>query len=321
MKDTSQLIELIGFDILFMGLITALTFSLARSLVFTPPWNAWNGAKDGARRFLGHVSSKPFVTLIALVFCAAGVGHVLTVLSDELLDGGTLISKRGFPYIPPLDDLEPKRWGGHWMEEDLLKAQALEDVESRLNGADHIQDVLRQRLAKYPEGLDVRSIRDLTPEELEEVQLDDVKGFFQHVKATVEARGNERVLADLRRGLTSLKLLSTFFFDALVLLVAFLVGLARWLGSRRGAGERAPTVRVDRKERLRRFALSLWWGMLLWLCVGGTLRLWTEHTVSWHKRLLHAYVVIAADGDPVVGIQAPAWTSTSPTPARHPEGK
>ena len=42
--------------------------------------------------------------------------------------------------------------------------------------------------------------------------------------------------------------------------------------------------------------------MILWILEGITLRLWTEQSTRYNRRLVHSYISIASYGDPAMDI-------------------
>ena len=104
----------------------------------------------------------------------------------------------------------------------------------------------------------------------------------------------------LRREKYTVYLLSVMFVGTWILLLATLVGpvpIGAWrVGSSLWTGAGAP------RKAWVFVGQALVALILLWIAEGFILRLWTEQSVRYNRRLVHAYVYIAGYGDGAMDI-------------------
>ena len=121
------------------------------------------------------------------------------------------------------------------------------------------------------------------------------KGFFQHANAVVMGhRANDGHRDELRHEKHVVRLLSVIFVGTWVLLLTTLVGLVCSVGL---------TVLNKKKKRHHALIRTVLLLLLLWILEGLTLRLWTEQSIRYNRRLIHAYISIASHGDPAMDME------------------
>ncbi len=293
MREVLPLFEQVGFDVVFVGLVMVFTFWLLRGLATNRLSRVFVGMKSGLDEFDEFLSTRKKASIAGFVIGAAGVGTVFNVIADEILDSDSVMSAGYVPYVPPADEFfSPDAWWtGRWDEEDLLKVQALKDVIERLDMKIEVKQALCRHLGRASEHCppaDGQAKHD-TGDAL-------TKGLFQHAFATIAARGSDRVNANLRWRVTSIKLLQVLFVSSvLVLGTMILAPLSRLIFG-------APQLGDQDSPPKRAFLRALVAIVAAWLVVGASVRLWTEFSLAHYKKTLHAYVYLLADGDEVLGI-------------------
>ena len=121
-------------------------------------------------------------------------------------------------------------------------------------------------------------------------------GFFQHANAVIAGgRGGGEQREALRHEKHAVQLLSVVF-----------VGI--WIAIFVTAAPFAVSVRnlfVDRSNvanNLLALGQVVAFVLLLWFAEGVMLRLWTEQTQGYYRRVVHSYVAIASYGDPAMDV-------------------
>ena len=125
---------------------------------------------------------------------------------------------------------------------------------------------------------------------------DCAKGFFQHANAVVMGdRGYEDQREELRHEKYTVNLLSSVFVGTWLLIGATVLGPFFY------AGWKLLTCHRNKARLLQLFHAVLFI-FLMWIAEGFTLRLWTEQSIRYNRRLVHAYIAIASYGDPAMSI-------------------
>ena len=299
MGDLIHLIEYISVDVLLIGVVFSLFLVLSWSML-----NHWQeGVCRGISKaldYIGEPKQRSWLYLAVLVVLASQLGTVLVRLSDEVLDSDA-ITAFIFLYVPAIGDISDRNeWGKNWKEEDLLKLQVIRDGLHRADFAPAIKGLLRRHLPP-PEGF-------CFPPRDED---DCAKGFFQHANAVVIGdRGSDAQRDELRHEKYIVYLLSVLFVGIWILILPIffvLLPVAFCQLVFECYTELKATQRPRSMTRIwgisKRLVTAIFVFFLLWCAEGFILRLWTEQSVRYNRRLLHAYVNIAGYGDPAMGIE------------------
>lgn len=298
MTELVHLLEYISIDVVLIGLVFSVFLMLSHSI-----WKhrhlgvgpAVSEGLDGMRRF-AEEPRVSWVHPVAMVVLASQIGTVLVRLSDEILDSNAAIEAPIFLYVPEIGNIsEWSSWfADEWEEEDELKLRVIEDGLERADFSAEVKGLLRRHLPP-PEG------SCFPPKGTD----DCAKGFFQHANAVVLSdRGGDEQREELRREKYTVYLLSVLFVGTWIVVLATLAGpmLVAVCSSRAGILKAWTGHGIRALAPLGKVFLAL---LLLWVAEGFILRLWTEQSVRYNRRLLHAYVEIASYGDAAMDI-APA---------------
>jgi hypothetical protein len=235
--DFMALVEFIGFDIIFLGLLTILVCYVLRALWLSPaPFDLFSAAEQGwtdYRNYLqgcfdpaddcepgGAARSRTSRTaqLVGMLLMAALLGMVVNVMGDRMLDSDLIV--RNIP-VPPVwyddDDwhtwsltkynfLHPARVPSFWMPEDAIKTDALKSV-GKLYTSEGIKNVIKNHLTDE----------------------DSAKALYQHAYARVMSIDNKPVVNALRYEYLAVKVLRVGLVELTVLLLVALIKLLKEL--------------------------------------------------------------------------------------------
>lgn len=290
MAELAHVIEYLSVDVVLIGLIFSLFLALSCSIWRCRSSSVCEGLSEGfkgVRRFVRRQNSRVYTVVFVVV--ASQIGTILVRLSDEVLDSQKAINSRCFLYVPAFGDIcRLESWIGEeerWQEEDLLKLEVLKDTFKRSDFTPEIMNLLERHLP-HPEG----SCFESNDKE------DCAKGFFQHAHAVVMGeRGYEDQREELRHEKYTVKLLSSVFVGSWLLLGATVFGPLFFAGRKLLSCHR-------NKARLVQLFHAVVFIFLVWTAEGFTLRLWTEQSIRYNRRLVHAYIAIASFGDPAMDI-------------------
>jgi hypothetical protein len=296
MEWLNQLVELVGFDILFLGLLMTLTFCVADAVWRGDPPGRFSfavcgtrmcslfrcaaeklaprsadadrpaekqGMAGGARTAEVTTSRSQRVLEFAGIMVAAALsGMLVNLLADKLLD-----EPRAVGWVPPScfawqgDDGWPKPW----KEEDALKWEALRDVG---------------RLVTVP---GVRTtIRNHTADEKAS------KAWFQHAYAAVHSAENgASVLTVLRYEFLAVKVLRVLLLVSVLLYLSAIASLIYAMLS--------PAAQSGRERDL--WLLVVAWTVGIFIVSAILMWLWTAQSKRYYKKLAHAYIALCATKD------------------------
>lgn len=309
--DYGALIELIGFDIFLIGLLTILSCYVGLSLwtldkasdcsrAFETGWNDYKsylqGCIDPSVECDGLAPpARParISQLIGMLLMAALLGMVINLVGDRLLDTDSFVKNIPVPFVlsekknESTTVSEYKLSLGYWQPEDAIKVEALKSVKNL--PLDHeVKDIAKKLFLK----------ENKTPEELEKLE-DSAKALFQHANAVALSSNNTQILTLLRYELLVVKVLRTLFTISLILLFIALLGLGRrnlqWVIALKGKKPlRLP--RFDFKQSvagLAGLALVIFLPFLF-------LTLWSHQSKRYDKKVFHAYTALSGGKDTVV---------------------
>ena len=285
MAEFAHLIESLSMEVVLIGLVVSLFVLLAHVV--------WNCRDRGVRQALSEdletvkrwsENGKLFwLVLAAVLVIASQLGTIFVVVSDEVLDSKKLIESRLFLYVPPFG--KTLQWDSYckkWKEEDQLKLDVLKDASERAEFAREIKVVLKRHLPEDKGGRCSNCDED-----------DCAKGFFQHANAVVIGdHGGDGPRDELRHEKHVVRLLSIIFVGIWLLFFVALLGpfvTAVW-------------DMLKKRRHWKALVRAVVFLAILWILEGMTLRLWTEQSKRYNRRLVHFYVAIASYGDPAMNI-------------------
>lgn len=318
--DYAAFIELVGFDIIFLGLLTLLTCYIARELwrkgwpskTFEAIACGWRDYKNYLQGCLGSSEEQKTTAraaqLIGMLLMASLLGMVINIMADRLLDNDAV---RYIPVVwPKYNEKEGKYnlWPCEtWHPEDAIKYDALKsslklytDKESsKLRALHKIEDPQNGGCDDWQSDLYQKG-------------EEHVKELFQRAYSLTLSEENKPVAAMLRYEYLAVKILRTLLGISIILLLAALCGLSRKIILRRlGIEEEIHSELTHPSPIKATIALVLLFSLPL-LFLG----LWSTQSKRYDKKLFHAYFMLAKDKDKEVmwGTPEPSLSpSTSAT--------
>ena len=184
--DYGALIEFIGFDIIFLGLLTLLASCVTGQLWKSTPAEAMGAFASGWRcyqKYLGgsldSETKRSKRSLISMLLMAGLLGMVVNIAADRLLDTRT----------------------GLWSSEDELKCKAVNAVAENLVAAGRTKVYLGNHKTK-----------------------ERAKELLQHAYVSTLSSDNERLVAMLRYEYVAVKVLRVLFLETTLLFLVALFG-------------------------------------------------------------------------------------------------
>ena len=295
MAEVLHVVEFLSVDIVLFGLIVLLVLTLSVGLMRHRRCNIGQGLLKSINEVVGFGNGKRLVVVVGVLF-ASQLGIIFVQLSDEILDSQDVISSRLFLYVPRLDDMFKKEdWYKRWDEEDKLKQKVLKQEFSRADFAPQVKQLLARHLPPNKDGFCRMENIDRCCEP--EKKYDCAKGLFQHANAVVIGnRGDDNQREALRHEDYAVQLLSVIFVGTWILIVATFFGPVVF------AVGAACKQSVCRSAMIRKLGWAVMFLVVLWFVEGAFLRLWTEQSIRYNRKLLHAYIAIASYGDPAMDI-------------------
>jgi hypothetical protein len=345
--DYTAVIELVGYDIIFLGLMTLLTCYVGWEL-----WHAPSASKsltafgDGWEKYKSYlqgclekpedcattVNSTPrpprAAQLIGMLLMASVLGMVINIIGDRMLDSDLIV--RNIPFVWP----EYNKNGGigfeywpseTWHPEDAIKYDALKSVGNLYTNprknefqAWHKTKDPQDAKCKDPGVSDCREWNTKGYEEKE----DYAKELFQRAYASVLSSDNKPIQSVLRYEYLAIKVLRTLFASSIILLLIAVFGPWRRSIWRRLRKREEETDQSQRESKIRTVLTPV---LLLALPL-LFLALWSTQSKRYDKKIFHAYLMLSKDDDvlkaPPDSTPAPTPTPTASTmPATSPGGK
>lgn len=303
MQDALQLLEHVGIEIVLTGVFVLMTLYVGRHIARARRFRRgiWM-----AKRRLGVSISAIFpeygrprmsgiLAGIALLALAAMVGHLFTLVGDEVLDSKLVEDQPLFLYVPKFDDVfEFDSDDREWDSEDKIKRKTLEDAlewsrfdtQTRNILARHVDEDTQEEARER--GWD--GGRLAPPPCSRESRTDCARAFFQHAQAVIRERGSGETRAMLSRHTSVAEFLSVVFVAIWMLALATVIGPVRRFLMQLVAGPWSKALPGKLVENLVIFA----W---LWIAQGIALRLWTEQTRFLDRKVIHSYLAITSGED------------------------
>lgn len=182
----AALIEFIGFDIVFLGLLTLLASCVAWELWKSTPTEAFGAFASGWRCYQDHLggnldsdTKRSKRSLISMLLMAGLLGMLVNVAADRLLDTRTSL----------------------WSSEDEIKRKAVKAIAENLVAAGHAKVYLDNH--KSEEG---------------------AKELLQHAYASTLSSDSERLVSMLRYEYVAVKVLRVLFMEATLLFFVAIFG-------------------------------------------------------------------------------------------------
>lgn len=324
--DYAAVIELIGFDIILLGLLTLLACYIGRQLwsnkgatclyAFRKGWANYTKYLQGCLDSPGPADDCSDKTasrtarasqMIGVLLMAGLFGMVINIIGDRMLDSDLI---RFLP-VPPIwvkadaGQLKLSRWPCEgWQPEDAIKTDALKAVSSLYLEADNAAFKAGHLIpGKSTETKTVCS----WSEKSYESQEAHAKEFFQHAYAWALASKNEQVLSALRYEYLVIKVLRTLFAISTFLLLIALCG--RWRKTLWDTGRNGIWGELKNPR-------SIIGVLILLLSPFLFLTLWSTQSKRYDKKVFHAYLVLADNKDAV--LHYPAQAQPSPAPSSSP---
>jgi hypothetical protein len=288
----SRIAELIGFDILFLGGITLAAWCIAAELWSDPRLSAAAcvSCRKRIHEFLGGGEATAY-RYVVLLLGAALIGMIINLTADRLLDQDSIV--HGLPTLhwPPWHNVN---YG--WKAEDELKVEGAKSLGGLTTSSD-VAKILRNHSippqapaisaeAAVPEGPakgpDSKSAALSADRKPHDATYYRIKDFMQHAYAAVEKADNGKLVPGLRYEFLVLKVLRVLLLLVLVLYAVMLIRIA------------AP---VTRRKTLARLVSLLSATLCAFLLSQLLLWLWSQQSMRYYRRVIHAYVVVAATED------------------------
>jgi hypothetical protein len=258
----AALAEFIGFDIIFIGILTVIVARVGLQL-----WQQESNTRPGlcavALKECGKLFGESTKQTAGILIIAALAGMTANFAADRLLDSGLLKWAR----LPEIE------WDTKWefncgppAEEDWVKVWALCEVLGK----------------EVPTRAEMKILGKDSPTPEERKVLETITGLFKQAKiffreglATVLQSGSDALASSLRAEFLAVRVFRVLFLYALLLMLATLVAtLRKW----------------PKGQIVRSFAT-----VLALLCLAYlSLWCWGHQSKRYYKKLGHAYKAVVA---------------------------
>jgi hypothetical protein len=300
MDVVSRIAELIGFDILFLGGITLVAWCIAAELWSDPRLTAAAcvSCRTRIHNFLGGDGAGTY-RYVVLLFGAALIGMIINLTADRLLDQEDIVH-----HLPMLHWSSSHELKAGWKAEDELKVEGATSLGG-LTTSPNVGNILKNHAIppQAPAVSVAAAFPTATPDVVNSAnnvmgagrkRHDDnfyrIKDFFQHAYAAVEKADNGKLVPGLRYEFLVVKVLRVLSLLVFVLYTVLVIRIASPVPSKKTIERLISLVSAT----LCAFLLLQ---LLLWL--------WSEQSKRYYRRVLHAYVVVAATEDKTL-LEVPA---------------
>ncbi|HEX5718909.1 MAG TPA: hypothetical protein VF179_22295 [Thermoanaerobaculia bacterium] len=191
--DYGALIEFVGFDIIFLGLLTLLACCVTWQLWKSTPDETIDAFASGWRDYQEHLrcldsdTKHSKRTLVGMLLMAALLGMLVNITGDRLLDTEELVTNIPIP--------------GFWSSEDEIKLEAVKTIAKDLVAAGHSKAYLDNHNNK-----------------------DAAQDLLQHAHVFTLSSDSERVVSMLRYEYIVVKVLRVLFLEATLLFFVAVCG-------------------------------------------------------------------------------------------------
>jgi hypothetical protein len=344
--DYAALVELIGFDIIFLGLLTLLTCYIARTLwrvsrsseclvAFRKGWEQYCDYLEGCvQRHKGEEgpgkaeqtekdkadetdasTKRPAraTQLIGMLLMASVLGMVINIVGDRLLDSDVFVRTIPFIWSDVRENKETKkeerRWWPcvTWHPEDAIKYDALKAVSNLYNDQKDTFQANHKITKAECDNWDEGSEGESGKEAaIYQKGESHAKELFQRAYAWTLSSNNTSVQAALRYEYLVIKVLRTLFASSIILLLVAIFGPWRRAAVLRLLGAKIETPLA---AKIKAWVICV----LLFSLPFLFLALWSTQSKRYDKKVFHAYILMAKDNDNDVLKLSPGATP-SPTP-------